>query len=193
VSGSVKNSIVFETKDIELSSVITESAHTCHSNSLAVSSLALSVFFTNSIVGLDVSHRFESKRLIQSQLKGESKVVDETFTFRMSATFRHLPFAGDDRLSDGQTTGINLGLAATIGSILLILFAVLIIWFFVKRRHQEEDAIPGDLETMEATEATGTYTEDIEDEPEFVNPISDENSIGSDAFDLDDNEGLSML
>jgi hypothetical protein len=75
---------------------------------------------------------------------------------------------------------------------LLIIFVSLIIWFLVHRRRDRNDGIQEEADT---TLETTTFTDDMEDELECINPISDEGSLGSgsDAFELDSGENISMI
>jgi hypothetical protein len=143
-------------------------------------------------VGLDVSDSFESRLLILSGVKERSMFLSDSSIFEMSTTFPDRTSAQNHGSPDEQTSGLNLGMVGIVGSILVILFLSLIIWFFVKRRRQKEDSLHDEAETIETTM---TFDDETQDEPEYENPISDENGRGSESqsFDLDADENFSML
>jgi hypothetical protein len=171
---------------------------------MAVSSLVKSVLFPVSqsgrtiivrdSIGFDGGRGFKSHGFVHSKVNDKTKVFSDSLILGGSSTFPARTFTANHDSSEAQKGGISLGLVGgIIGSILAIVFASLIILFVVKRRRQTKESIPGEIDTMEGTV---TLDDETGDEPEYVNPISDGGGgkgSGSDPFEVDGDENLSLV
>jgi HAMP domain-containing protein len=122
-----------------------------------------------------VSESFESQGWIQS------------IPFEMTVTFPGRTVGKDGNSSGTETTKVNLTWIGIVAGILILLVLGLIVWVVVHRHGQKAESIQNDLDTMEATV---TFTDDVQDELECENPMSDEDGLGSGEFELDSGEGV---